>query len=213
MKHTAILFSLLLIPTATIAEQSCQTLLPETTPNSRFTDNGNNTITDKTTGLTWKKCQEGTTGSDCNTPEGTGNQVLNASSQVVGAIASVFTWQQALQHVDNVNAGAAGTNNHGSTTWRLPNIKELASIVQMNCIQPSANTTLFPSTNYGYDSRLNEEYGVASGTFEAYTFAFNGVTWSSTPNQENWAWGMSFAEGEDMVTLKDALGYIRLVRD
>ncbi|MBF0565047.1 MAG: DUF1566 domain-containing protein [Nitrospirae bacterium] len=68
-------------------------------PNPRFTDNGDQTITDKLTGLMWTK---------------------NAN------LAGEKTWQQALDYVTSMNTGS-GT--YGYTDWRLPNRKELRSPV------------------------------------------------------------------------------------
>ncbi|KJU87045.1 secreted protein containing DUF1566 [Candidatus Magnetobacterium bavaricum] len=80
-------------------------------PNPRFTDNSNNTVTDNLTGLVWAK--------DAGTP-------------TVGSIVSFFmctggtkTWQAALNYVACLNA----YNYLGYRDWRLPNRKELSSLV------------------------------------------------------------------------------------
>jgi len=62
-----------------------------------FTDNGNQTVTDATTGLTWSKSDSGT----------------------------AMTWQEALAWVQTQNAA----NYLGHNDWRLPNTKELQSVV------------------------------------------------------------------------------------
>lgn len=48
--------------------QTCNSNIPESTPTSRFTDNGNGTVTDTKTGIMWKRCAEGQiwTGSTCS---------------------------------------------------------------------------------------------------------------------------------------------------
>ncbi len=68
-------------------------------PSPRFTAD-TNTVTDNLTGLIWTK--------DANLPAGS------------------KTWQEALDYVTSMNTGA-GT--YGYTDWRLPNRKELDSLV------------------------------------------------------------------------------------
>lgn len=108
------------------AAQTCHSEVIQDAPNSRYINNVNATITDQQTGLMWKQCSEGPTNSDCTIPD-----------------AVVFNWQQALQQAETVNAtgGFAGFND-----WRLPNIKELSSLVETQCYLPSINLTLFPGT-------------------------------------------------------------------
>lgn len=93
-----------------------------TTPTSRFALNANGTALDKKTGLIWKRCLEGYawTGGTC-----TGG-------------ASLANWQSALQH-------AAASTFAGNSNWRLPNVKELASIAEFGCVDPQVNLTIFPN--------------------------------------------------------------------
>ncbi|MFA9461036.1 DUF1566 domain-containing protein [Thiohalorhabdus methylotrophus] len=111
--------------------QTCNDSIPKTAPDSRYiTDNGTDgTVTDKSTGLTWKRCSEGETwdGSTC-----TGS-------------AATYTWQEALQRAQNVNEGTAG-DSLGHSDWRLPNKNELASLVERACHSPAVNATIFPNT-------------------------------------------------------------------
>lgn len=104
------------------AEQTCNDAVVATAPDSRFQDNGNGTVTDLATGLIWKQCAEGLSGTGC----ATGN-------------AQTFTWQSALQHAEaEVFAG--------SDLWRLPNKNELASLVERRCYSPAINERYFPNT-------------------------------------------------------------------
>ena len=107
--------------------QICQTnSILATTPTNRFTINNDGTVNDNKTDLTWKKCSEGQSGADCNN----GSAIL-------------YTWQAALQQAQSVN------NNGGFAEyqdWRLPNIKELNSIIEEQCTGPSINLVVFPRT-------------------------------------------------------------------
>ena len=116
------------------AHAACNSNMPASTPDSQLTDNGDGTVTDSATGLMWKKCLEGVSGNTCE----------NGS-------ASSFTWQQALQQPGTVNA--VGFAGHAD--WRLPNIKELRSIVEEQCYNPAINPNRFPNT---------PSYGVWSGS-------------------------------------------------
>ena len=71
-------------------------------PNQRFTDNGDQTVTDNLTGLMWTK--------DAGTP-------------TVGSC-SGGNWQQGLDYAACLN----GTNYLGHNDWRLPNTSELYSL-------------------------------------------------------------------------------------
>ena len=75
-------------------------------PSPRFTDNGNQTITDKLTNLIWTK-------------DG------NAPGPVACGPGVVKTWQQALDY-----AACLNTNNYLSYSgWRLPNKREMQSLI------------------------------------------------------------------------------------
>jgi len=102
-----------------------------TAPDARYTDNGDATVTDKWTGLMWKQCAEGLSGAAC-----------------VTGPASTFTWANALLQPGVVN-GASGFAGH--TDWRLPNIKELHSILEFQCFAPARNVTIFPDVSISRD--------------------------------------------------------------
>jgi hypothetical protein len=155
------LVPVLLAMGAALAQQSCPAGYPLTTPDSDFADAGNGTVRHIPTGLIWKRCNEEQTwnGTTCVDPVG----------GYVG-----FSWQQAFQRADAVNAGNAGTQNAGQTDWRVPNQKELRSIVERRCTNPSINLTQFPTT-------------------PASSF------WSGSPvaSGSGNAWGVDFYYGDD----------------
>ena len=95
---------------------------------------------------------------------------------------STYTWEQALE--------AAASNALNSTSdWRLPNIKELASIVEEACYGPAINLELFPDT--------------PSDDF-----------WSSSPDayDSRSAWYVYFYSGYGGSHGRDDSEYVRLVR-
>ncbi|HHI94556.1 MAG TPA: DUF1566 domain-containing protein [Gammaproteobacteria bacterium] len=110
----------------------CNTDLTAMAPDSRYTDNGDGTVTDKQTGLTWKQCSEGLSSSSTACDTGT---------------AAKYTWQQALQQVETLN-NSGGFASY--TDWRLPNRNELASLVERQCYLPAINENLFPNTSSSY---------------------------------------------------------------
>ncbi len=155
------------------AEQTCKPdSIPATTPDNQLLDNGNGTITDTKTGLMWKQCLEGVSGDGCDI--GTPDE---------------FTWKQALVQPDMINGGVGFAGNHD---WRLPNIKELRSIVEEQCNSPAINLLRFPNTP-------------------------DSVVWSSSPAfeysySENDTWGVYFFIGEVYDYERDSKHHLRLVR-
>jgi hypothetical protein len=75
-------------------------------------------VTDGKTGLIWRRCSEGQTwnGSTC------------------AGTALTLTHEQALAHAQT------------QTGWRLPNVKELASIADRSRYSPAIDTVVFPDT-------------------------------------------------------------------
>ena len=107
-----------------------------------YTNNNNGTITDNTTGLMWKACDQ--------------EQVWNdgdPDSCTVGTDGT-YTWTVALTEAQNHTFA-------GYDDWRLPNIKELTSIADytkanpsINPAFPNANTANFWSSTLYADSRF-----------------------------------------------------------
>jgi len=125
---------------------TCKTTITESTPNSRFTTNSD-TVLDNLTGLVWMRCSLGHSwdGTDCS-----------------GTL-TAMNWISAL----NV---AESTNFAGFSDWRLPNVKELSSIVEDACRSPAINETVFPSTSAAYWS--SSPY-FSSNILDAMTVNFN----------------------------------------
>ena len=106
------------IPDASLA---CQSAVPETTPSTAFSVVDEGIVRHETTGLEWRRCPEGMS--------------WVANSQWCDGVASEdLTWGEALQ----VAADADG--------WRVPNIKELRSIIERCRVDPAINDMVFPDT-------------------------------------------------------------------
>ena len=139
--------------------------ISEATPSTAFLDTGNaDTITHALTGLMWKRCPQGLSGSTC----------------AIGTAANV-TWAAAL-------AQTIADTTAGYDDWRLPNKKELESIVETCGSSPPINLTVFPGTPSAY-------------------------FWSSTSAQNGGAaWRVLFIEGATNAGAKSNSGMVRLVR-
>jgi len=100
----------------------CQNNIPASNPDAVYIDHGDGTVTDTRTDLMWKQCAEGLSGTNC--------QIGSAQN---------FTWADAL-----ARAKASTFANYAD--WRLPNVKELSSLVEECRWAPSINTNRFPNT-------------------------------------------------------------------
>ena len=123
MRHVLLALSLMLYVPHSFA--ICSSQIQSNTPNSRYQIfNNGSEVKDLKTELIWQRCTVGQTwtGSSC---EGE---------------ATAYTWPQALEIVKT-----------GDNIWRLPNVKELYSLVNIACYNPSINEPIFPNTaNDGY---------------------------------------------------------------
>jgi len=118
-----------------------------TTPTSDFTDNGDGTVTHKHTGLTWMRCAMGQTwsGTTCTGTAGT------------------FTWD---------DAKALTITYAGKSDWRLPTIRELSTLIELDSYNVAINSTIFPNTPPVPD-----------------------LFWSATAGAESGVWGIGFYAG------------------
>ncbi|MEK6747603.1 MAG: DUF1566 domain-containing protein [Pseudomonadota bacterium] len=120
--HLLILLSL---PWSAGQAQLCRRdSIPESTPSSRFTlAVDRNTATDTYTHLEWQRCPWG--------------QVIGKNADNIDTCigrARVGDWGSALRAAAAPGAG-----------WRVPNIKELISIVDVQCVDPPFNREIFPA--------------------------------------------------------------------
>jgi len=161
---SAFLLALLAATPLAHAASTCPANNVLTTPTADFTDNTDGTVTHLKTGLMWKQCAEGLSGAGCATGGST-----------------FMTWSAALS--------AAATPFAGYSDWRLPNQKELRSIVETGCYNPNINETAFPAT---------PSAGFWSSTAYASLPAF--------------AWVVFFSSGDSSASSKADSHYVRLVR-
>ena len=111
--------------TAQIAQaQTCAADTSANNPTAAYSITSD-TVTDTRTGLIWDRCAWGLSGADC----------------AVGS-AITMTWPQAL-----ALPSAANANFHKTySDWRLPNIRELASLLEHCRVAPTINEFAFPKT-------------------------------------------------------------------
>jgi hypothetical protein len=132
-------------------------------PILRYTDHGNGAITDNATGLVWQKCYY--------------NQTYSAGS-CIGTTGPI-TWQAAL--------GYCNTLSLAGRIWRLPNINELKSIVDVSRSNPAVHEGFLPTNPGPY--------------------------WSSTTfiTMVSNAYAVDFNNGGVVTTMKTSSAYARCV--
>ena len=79
-------------------------------------------VSDSRTNLVWQGCHAGLTGGSCST----GTELR-------------LSWEAALAYCEDLTWA-------GTSTWRLPDIKELRSIVEERRTNPSVDLAFFPAT-------------------------------------------------------------------
>ncbi len=142
---------------------ACDTGLAETAPSGDFTAIGDGSIVRHVpTGLEWQRCARG--------------QEWNGS-ECTGA-ADIFTWREAL-----IDAG-------DQDGWRLPNAKELGSLVERCADAPAINQQVFPNAP-------------GAAFFSATPAAVDPET----------AWVVHYLSGNDNPVGKHLVAHVRLVRD
>lgn len=118
------------------------------------------TVLDADTGLRWLKC---------SLAEEAKADTTNSCSATKGA----FTWEEAIDACENLDYA-------GITTWRLPNIRELQSIITLYYDRyPRINAAYFPNTDL-------------SVYYSSTTFAGRS---NDDASNSAYAWGVDFLFG------------------
>ncbi len=144
-----------------------------------YADNGDGTVTDPTTGLTWIRCAMG--------------QTWDAGAKNCTGTASTYSWDQA-------NGLTGSLSFAGKTDWRLPNIRELTTIVDLSVSSPSIDGVIFPST---------PPFTTGSPSL---TFGSNFWTSSALAPDPSLGWIVDFYYGGTVAYHKTLTFYARLVR-
>ncbi len=124
-----------------------------TEKSSSFTDNSNGTITDNSTGLMWQKCP----------------RYQNTDSNCSGT-AIETKWSSDMQYCENLTL-------LNQSDWRLPNIKELVSLIDYTKSPTRIDETYFPNTgSFDFTSSTTN----AGYTESALSVTFNnGFVWDN----------------------------------
>lgn len=125
MKHlrktTAALFCLGVMAGAN-GQQNCNANLVATSPDSNFEMQDDGTVIHTASGLMWTVCLAG--------------QNYNTAGETCDGAPLEQSWEQAHLLASTESVG-------GHTDWRLPNVNELVSILELKCDSPAMNTSIF----------------------------------------------------------------------
>ncbi len=176
-KSTLPIFMCLNLYSATaLSEQFCMedSLAADTSTEQFVIDNENGIATDTKTGLSWMVCSYGMS--------------WQADTLSCSGNAQQYEWSDALIKADEFEYA-------NKADWRLPNIKELMSIVERQCSSPAINSTVFVDA-------LAERYWTNSPNINAQGTGVN----------EDEAWAVSFIDGSNNTPIKKSHSFIRFVR-
>ncbi|MBT2152805.1 DUF1566 domain-containing protein [Pseudoalteromonas tetraodonis] len=151
-----------------LAAQQCYEEVATSDDTDRFVINIDGTVSDTKTGLMWQRCNYG--------------QVYNSETTSCDGDTQSLNWQASLK-------GALNDTTANYNDWQVPSIKELASIVDHRCTDPSINAGIFLATQ-------SQNY------------------WSNTSgiSNINSAWVYQFSSGLNSLHAKTSNVYLRLVR-
>ena len=153
-----------------------------------YTDNGDGTITDNVTGLMWEKKSDDDSIHDKDNRYTWGQNVSPYSMN--GTMVTTF--------LADLNSGGGFA---GYTDWRIPNVKELYSIVNLEVTNPST----FSAFNTGCTAGCT----VTECSCTVPSFYWSSSTVTNPPND---AWDVDFFDGNVLFGNKNGVNYVRAVR-
>ena len=117
-------------------------------PSDRYIVHDDGTVTDTTTSLMWSQCLSG--------------QTYDSANSTCSGTNTFHTWTEALQ--------AAQDSNYALyTDWRIPNAKELASIVALDRYSPAIRLDIFPGVELSIRNDTKSNYYWSSTPHSLYT--------------------------------------------
>lgn len=150
------------------AAQVCYSNITTTKPISNFQLNTDGTVLDTTTKLMWSRCLVG--------------QSWDSSSSSCTGTAQQLDWSEALSEAKRSTLASY-------STWRLPNAKEVLTLVERSCVDPAINLVAFPASN-----------------------SENMWTGTTVVNQPDRGWAIAMYSGKNNSKEKIIRLYVRLVR-
>lgn len=161
-------YLMLMVALPVQAAQVCYGDITITKPISSYQLNSDGTVLDTTTKLMWSRCLVG--------------QSWDSSSRSCTGTAQQLDWSEALTE-------AKRSTIAGYNTWRLPNAKEVLTLIERSCVDPAINNTAFPASN-----------------------SENMWTGTTVVNQPDRAWAIAMYSGKNNTKEKIVRLYVRLVR-
>lgn len=136
-------------------------------PTQHATYTNDYTTTDNVTGLVWKSCSEGQSGTTCAT-----------------GTASQMTWYNAVNGCAALNTSNSGNGYAGRKDWRLPTVSELETLPNYDTFSPVIDTEKFPATPTGKYNWTSTTYiyGGSSSGDSAWYINFN-LGWMDSANK------------------------------
>jgi hypothetical protein len=163
-----------------------------------YVDNGDGTITDNNTGLMWEK-QDDSGGIHDKDNRYTWSTETENTENMDGTMVTVF-----LDTLNDV-AGGGASCFAGHCDWRIPNGRELDSIVDWEVLSPSIDPIFH---------QLETCTGCTDVTLATCSCTASSFYWSSTTfaAQPRDAWAVGFSNGSVTVNFKTFTSQVRAVR-
>jgi hypothetical protein len=159
-----------------------------------YVDNGDGTITDLNTGLMWEKKDDSGGIHDKDNPHTWCGASCGTTDEMDGTIATTF--------LATLNGGGGFA---GHTDWRIPNYKELTSILDIETFSPAVDPAFHQSATCT---------GCVDVTAATCSCTASYVYWSSGALALNsdYGWGVDFANGFVTTAFKSGSQRVRAVR-